>query len=85
MGVLGGGLAGRHLFLGGLDLQAPWQKANLVYADPVLANLVHADPVQANPVHGDPVQANRVHTVRCDQFGAEDRELLHLGDSALKT
>jgi hypothetical protein len=28
---LGGGLAGRHLSLGGLHLRAPWQKANLVH------------------------------------------------------
>ena len=56
MGGQGGGLAGGYL--------APWQKANLVYADPVLANLVHADPVQAN----------LVHAVRGDQLAAEDRE-----------
>ena len=59
MGVLGGGFAGGHLSLNGLDLQTQQQKANLVYADLVLSNLVHADPVQTNPVHA----------VRCDQLG----------------
>ena len=67
MGGQEGGLAGGHL--------APWQKANLVYADLVLANLVHADPVEAN----------LVHAVQGDQLVAEDRELFHLRDSALNT